>query len=177
MKEDQIVSGLRANDKATVEYVYEKYSRALLGVILRIIPDRDIAEEVFHDAFVKIVRKVDGYQVEKGSIYTWMSNICRNAAIDKTRSKEFSNSQKTNPLEDYVYAYEDQAGTADYVEGIGVKELLADLNEDQRFVIKYIYFKGYTHSEISEEFGIPLGTVKSRLRASLAVLKNKLEKI
>jgi RNA polymerase sigma-70 factor (ECF subfamily) len=63
------------------------------------------------------------------------------------------------------------------VEGIGVRELMNQLNEDQRFIIEYIYFQGYTHSELSEEFDIPLGTVKSRVRAALQVLKKNLERI
>ncbi|WP_143961098.1 RNA polymerase sigma factor [Litoribacter populi] len=177
MQEKQIISGLKARNKAAVEYLYEKYSRALFGVVVRIIPQRDQAEEVFHDAFVKIVSKIDSYQKGRGALYTWMANICRNAAIDKTRSKEFSKSGQTNSIDDYVYALEGRSDTGDYVDGIGVKELMAELNDDQKLIIDYIYFKGYSHAEIAEEFNIPLGTVKSRVRASFAVLKKKMEKI
>ena len=98
MEEQALVYGLRARDSKVQEYLYEKYSKALFGVISRIIFDRDIAEEVFHDAFIKIVNKIDNYDESKGRIYTWMANICRNSAIDKTRSKEFSKKSKTNTL-------------------------------------------------------------------------------
>nr|HAD51510.1 RNA polymerase [Algoriphagus sp.] len=135
------------------------------------------AEEVFHDAFIKITRKIDSYEESKGRLYTWMANICRNSAIDKLRSKEISQSSKTNGIDDFVYGLESQSGTEEHVEGIGVKELMNELNEDQKFVIEYIYFKGYTHSEISEEFEIPLGTVKSRVRAALLVLKKNIDRI
>lgn len=177
MEEEQIIAGLRAQDRKTVEYLYEKYSRALFAVISRIITDKDIAEEVFHDAFIKITRKIDSYDESKGRLYTWMANICRNSAIDKTRSKEYSKSSKTNTIDDYVYGLESESGTSELVDGIGVKELLVNLNEEQRFVIECIYFKGYTHSEISEEFDLPLGTVKSRIRAAINVLKKNLDKI
>lgn len=177
LEEEQLLAGLRAQDRKTVEYLYDKYSRALFAVISRIITDHDIAEEVFHDAFIKITRKIDGYDESKGRLYTWMANICRNAAIDKTRSKEFSKSSKTNTIDDYVYGIESESGTLELVDGIGVKELLTALNEEQRFVIECIYFKGYTHSEVSEEYDIPLGTVKSRIRAAVNVLKKNLEKI
>ncbi len=177
MEEQQLIAGLRAKDRKTTEYLYEKYSRALFGVISRIIYDKDIAEEVFHDSFVKIIQKIDGYDETKGRLYTWMANICRNSAIDKTRSKEFSQSSKTNTIDDFVYGLESQSGTMDHVDGIGVKELMVDLNEDQRFIIEYIYFQGYTHSEVSEEFDIPLGTVKSRVRAAIQVLKKNLDSI
>ena len=177
MEEEQIIAGLRAQDRKAVDYLYEKYSRALFAVISRIITDKDIAEEVFHDAFVKITRKIDSYDESKGRLYTWMANICRNSAIDKTRSKEYSKSSKTNTIDDYVYGLKSDSGTSELVDGIGVKELLVNLNEEQRFVIECIYFKGYTHSEISEEFDLPLGTVKSRIRAAINVLKKNLDKI
>ena len=177
MQEEEIIAGLRARDRKTTDYLYEKYSRALFGVISRIISDQDIAEEVFHDAFIKIIRKIDSYEEAKGRLYTWMANICRNSAIDKLRSKEISQSGKTNTIDDFVYGLESQSGTMEQVEGIGVRELMSQLNEDQKFIIEYIYFQGYTHSEVSEEFDIPLGTVKSRVRAALQVLKKNLERI
>lgn len=177
MQEEEIIAGLRARDRKTTEYLYEKYSRALFAVISRIILDSDIAEEVFHDAFIKITRKIDSYEESKGRLYTWMANICRNSAIDKLRSKEISQTTKTNTIDDFVFGLESQSGTMEQVEGIGVRELMNQLNEDQRFIIEYIYFQGYTHSEVSEEFDIPLGTVKSRVRAALQVLKKNLERI
>lgn len=177
MDEKELIAGLRAKDRKTVDYLYENYSRALFTVISRIITDQEIAEEVFHDAFIKITKKVDSYDESKGRLYTWMANICRNAAIDRTRSKEFSQDSKTNTIDDYVYGLEANGGTVEFTDGIGVKELMNHLNTEQRFVIECMYFKGYTHSEISEEFDIPLGTVKSRIRAALVMLKKKLDKI
>lgn len=177
MEEPQLIAGLRAKDRKTIEYLYDKYSKALFTVISRIIVDKDIAEEVFHDAFIKITRKIDSYEESKGRLYTWMANICRNAAIDKTRSKEFSKDSKTNTIDQYVYGLESESGTSELVDGIGVKELLVNLNEEQRFVVECIYFKGFTHSEVAEEFDIPLGTVKSRIRAAINALKKNLDKI
>ncbi len=177
LEEKSIISGLKARNKQTVEYVYDHYSGALFAVICRIIPDKDIAEEVFHDAFIKITRRIDSYDETKGRLYTWMANVCRNAAIDKTRSKEFSEYRKTNTIDDYVYGLESQSGTSEMVDGIGVKELVEHLNEEQKFIVDCIYFKGYTHTEVSEEFDIPLGTVKSRIRAAINVLKRKADKI
>jgi RNA polymerase sigma-70 factor (ECF subfamily) len=177
LEEEQLIAGLRAKDRKTTEYLYDKYSRALYAVISRIVFDKDIAEEVFHDAFVKITKKIDHYEESKGRLYTWMANICRNSAIDKLRSKEISQSGKTNTIDDFVYGMESQSGTQEHIDGIGVKELMIELNEDQKFIVEYIYFKGYTHSEVSEEFDIPLGTVKSRVRAALQVLKKNVSKI
>ncbi|SHN15279.1 RNA polymerase sigma-70 factor, ECF subfamily [Cyclobacterium lianum] len=168
-----MIQGLRARDRQVQEYLYEKYSGALFGIICRIIYDADLAEEVFHDAFLKINQKIDSYDPAKGRLYTWMANICRNSAIDKTRSKEFSKSSKTNTIDDYVYAMESGSDTAAAVDGIGVRELMEDLNEEQRFIMECIYFKGYTHTEVAEKYNIPLGTVKSRVRSAINVLKKK----
>ena len=86
MQEDEIIAGLKIKDRKTTEYLYEKYSRALFAVILRIISDSDIAEEVFHDSFLKITKKIDSYDESKGRLYTWMAYICRYASIDRLRS-------------------------------------------------------------------------------------------
>ena len=172
-----MIAGLRAQDRHTVEYLYAKYSRALFTVISRVIADKDIAEEIFHDAFIKITQRIDSYNESKGRLYTWMAIICRNAALDKLKSKEYSKKSKTNSIDEVVYGLQADSGTVQQIDGIGVRELLVKLNEDQRFIIECIYFKGFTHSEISEEFDIPLGTVKSRIRAAINVLKKNLDRI
>ncbi|WP_209332449.1 RNA polymerase sigma factor [Lunatimonas salinarum] len=177
MEEQEIIAGLKARNRKTVEYLYAKYSRALFAVITRIISDKDLAEEVFHDAFIKITEKITQYDETKGRLYTWMANICRNTAIDKTRSKEFSEKHKTNTLDDFVYALESQTGTAEAVDGIGVRELMDTLNDECKFIVDCVYFKGYTHAEISEEFNIPLGTVKTRIRTAINALKKKVDRI
>ncbi|WP_332913270.1 RNA polymerase sigma factor [Algoriphagus boritolerans] len=67
MQEEQLIEGLRARDRKTTEYLYEKYSRALYAVIARILSDQDIAEEVFHDAFIKITKKLTLMKSQKGA--------------------------------------------------------------------------------------------------------------
>ncbi|MDO8965266.1 RNA polymerase sigma factor [Algoriphagus sp.] len=83
MKEEQIIAGLKAKDRITTEYLYEKYSKALYAVICRIISNRETAEEVFHDSFLYITRKIQAENIYKGQLYTWMANICRKCANDK----------------------------------------------------------------------------------------------
>jgi len=83
-----------------------------------------------------------------------MASICRNSAIDKTRAKEFPKSHKTNTIDDYVYGLKSESGTAELMDGIGIKELLNNLKVDQKFVMDCIYFKRYTHFEVSNEGNI-----------------------
>ena len=100
-----------------------------------------------------------------------MLNIARNQAIDKTRSKEMSHGRKTDDIDFLVNKVDRQESSALQIETIGLKELLIKLPEEQRFVIDHLYLKGYTQSELAEEFGIPLGTVKTRTRMAMMVLR------
>ena len=98
-------------------------------------------------------------------------NVARNQAIDKTRSKEISKDQKTTPIEKVVSRIDSEEYLEQHIDGIGVNEILKVLSTDQQFVVEYLYFKGYSQSELAEEFNIPLGTVKTRLRLAMQQLR------
>jgi RNA polymerase sigma factor (sigma-70 family) len=147
----------------------------LYGVILRIVGKEEIAEEVLQDVFLKIWDKFNSYDETKGRLFTWMVNVARNQAIDKTRSKEIVKEKKTGALEKVVSRIDDREFVEQRIEGIGVKDILKALPEEQRFVVDHLYLKGYTQSELAEEFNIPLGTVKTRLRLAMRQLRSMLE--
>lgn len=127
-----------------------------------------------HDVFIRYLDRIDTYIPEKGRLFTWMLNIARNLSIDRLRSREINDEMKTTRVGDYVH-FEKQGGTSEtFVEGIGVPDLLQRLPEEQRFVVYNLYFNGYSHSELSKEFNIPLGTVKTRLRLGMQELRNLL---
>lgn len=147
----------------------------MYGTALRIIQNEEVTSEVIQDIFLKIWDKIDQYDSSKGRFFTWMLNMTRNASIDKIRSKEINKSGKTDSVDDYVYTIDSQHNTMMSVDGIGVKELMKDLAEEQQFVLLKVYFEGFTHSEIAEEYDIPLGTVKTRLRSALKHLRKRLE--
>ena len=174
LSEEELIQRLLVKDKPAVDYLYRQYSGALFGVILRIVREKEIAEEVFHDAFVKICSKIEKYDRSKGKLYTWMVNLCRNSAIDRTRTREFSQRSKTDQIEDFVYENINLSAEDTASDHIGLDKLINELDENQRFVLKQIYFEGFTHSEVAEEFDIPLGTVKTRLRSALQKLRKKL---
>ena len=154
--------------------MYDHYSGALYGVVFRILRNEDIAEEVLHDIFLKIWDKFDQYDPTKGKLFTWMINIARNQAIDKTRSKEISKDQKTRGIDKVVNKIDSRGYTEQRVEDIGVKDIIKNLPDEQQFVVEYLYFRGYSQSELAEEFNIPLGTVKTRLRLAMQTLRTTL---
>lgn len=154
--------------------MYDHYSGALFGVIARIVKQEVIAEEILQDVFIKIWDKIEGYDSSKGRLFTWMLNIARNQAIDKTRSKEISKEKKTSGIENVVSRIDRDEYVEQIVEGIGVRDILKPLSEEQKFVVEKLYFEGYSQSEVAEEFNIPLGTVKTRLRLAMQLLRSTL---
>jgi RNA polymerase sigma factor (sigma-70 family) len=174
IEEGRLIELLKSKDKEAFTYLYDNYSGALYGVVNRIVKEEDIAEEVLHDAFLKIWEKIELYEPSKGRLFTWMMNLTRNLSIDKTRSKEFNKSKKTSDIADLVGREKDHNHTEQSTDSIGLSTVLKDLNQDQYFVVDHLYFKGYTQSELADEFDIPLGTVKTRLRQAMIILRKSL---
>jgi len=134
----------------------------------------EIAEEVLQDVFLKIWERFDNYDAAKGKLFTWLLNVARNQAIDKTRSKEISKGQKTSSIDNLVSRIDNAEYSEQRIEGIGLREVLNSLPEEQKFVVEHLYLKGYSQSELAEEYNIPLGTVKTRLRLAMQQLRSTL---
>lgn len=162
---------LRNREKIAVEALYDMYSSSLYGVISRIIVDTATAEDVLQETFVKIWHSFSSYSTEKGRLFTWMINIARNLAIDKLRSKDFKNQNKNQELEINVTFIDEQRNTIYKPELLGIKDLVETLKPEQKSILDLVYFKGYTHVEAAEELGIPLGTIKTRLRMAIQQLR------
>jgi RNA polymerase sigma-70 factor (ECF subfamily) len=169
--EQTLVLALKAKDKQAFSYLYDNYSDALYGVINRIVLSNEIAGDVLQEVFVKIWKNIDNYSREKGSIFTWMMNISRNAAIDQIRSRQYQNEAQNQSIENFVYDIDKTEQTTSQVDHIGLKEVLTKLKPEHKILIDKVYFEGYTHEEISQELDMPLGTVKTRIRAAIQHLR------
>lgn len=166
-EEHELVASLRSKNDEAFSYLYEHYSGALYGVIKQIVADAELSNDVLQETFVNIWRRIDSYDEAKGRLFTWMLNIARNAAIDKTRSKGFQQSQRQIPLDGEVIQPSVRPGIDDY----GLKKLILKLKDEQRLLIDLSYFQGYTHEQIATALHIPLGTVKTRIRSALTQLR------
>lgn len=171
LSEEDLVLALRHREKIAVEALYDMYSSSLYGVIVRIVIDTTLAEDILQDTFVKIWNSFASYSPEKGRLFTWMVNIARNLAIDKIRSKDFKNQNKNQELENNVTFIDEQRNTVYKPELLGVKELVEGLKPEQKSILDLVYFKGYTHVEAADELGVPLGTIKTRLRMAIIQLR------
>jgi DNA-directed RNA polymerase specialized sigma subunit, sigma24 homolog len=163
-----LISRLKNQDRAAIGELYDMYGGALFGTILRIVQQRELAEQVLQDTFVKAWRNGSSYDENKGRLFTWLLNIARNTAIDATRSAHFQKSKKTGSLDPLVYS---PGGDSINPDTIGVPDMLNQLDDKYRLLIELVYFKGYTQEEAAEETGIPLGTVKTRLRFAISELR------
>jgi len=167
--EAELVALLKSRQQSAFGYLYDNYSAALYAVVLAIVPDRELANDVLQEAFIKIWRQIDLYDPAKGRLFTWMMNITRNASIDMVRSKGFNNAQQNRELTGAVY---DTAGSVfTNIDKIGLRKIIGKLREEYKAVVELAYFQGYTQEEISKLLNIPLGTVKTRLRAALIQLR------
>lgn len=174
LSQDQVVSLLLGREEVGFNYLYENYSGALYGVILKVVIYEEEANEVMQDVFVKIWNSITQYDNSKGSLYTWMLNIARNSAIDKLKSKAFQNDLKNQTIPDFVNDSKDLSSEQTHCFN-EIEKVVDSLKEEYKIIINKAYFGGYTQEEISEELGIPLGTVKTRTRAALLELKKLLK--
>ena len=171
LSEEELILALSKQQKIAVEALYDMYSASLYGVISRIVIDTPTSEDVLQETFVKIWNSFSSYSSEKGRLFTWMVNIARNLAIDKIRSKDFKNQAKNHELENNVTFIDEQRNTVYKPELMGIKDLVSTLKPEQKSILDLVYFKGYTHVEAAEELGIPLGTIKTRLRMAIIELR------
>lgn len=168
---DAIIARFQKQDPAAFEKIYEMYSAALYGVINGVLHNNEVSEEVLQDSFIKIWNNSDTYNPKKGRFFTWMLNIARNTAIDKTRSKDFKNQKKNHTAEYYVDILEEKQSFLTSVDAIGIKKYVGLLEPLCKKIIHYLFFQGYTQKETADTLEIPLGTVKTRNRTCIKNLR------
>jgi RNA polymerase sigma-70 factor (ECF subfamily) len=162
-----------------LDELYSRYGRLVYSVAFRIVGEGQTAEEITLDIFVKVWEKADTYQPRLGSVRVWVTGMTRNRAIDILRRQSVRldaqslhwadltsqpTSKEPNPEETVDLNLRKQR----------IRKAIAQLPEEQRNVLALAYFQGYTQREIAELCKLPLGTVKSRIRASIQKLRQML---
>ena len=173
--EEELVGLLLQKDQQAFSYLYDNYAGALNAVILKMVDNKELAEDILQEAFVKVWNNFENYDKTKGRLFTWMLNITRNLTIDTLRSKSFKKQQQISGDENSVSSLEDTKAGLDKFDAMGLRKQVSNLKEDQRSIIDLAYFVGYTQDEISKQLGIPLGTVKTRMRTAILELRKKIQ--
>ena len=162
---------VRARDAAAFELLYDQYHRLVYGLAFRILSDRGAAEDVTQAVFLKIWDSPGLYH--EGNFGAWIARVARNRALDALRSRA-ARAESDVPEAIEVDDTLEERAIAN-VDGARVREALARLPADQREPIELGFFGGITHEEIARRVGLPLGTVKTRIRTGLRRLRNVLE--
>ncbi len=176
VSEEVLVEKLSQRNEQAFQWLYDQYSPALYGVVLKIVKDDEHAKDLLQDIFVKIWKNLDSYDAQKGRLFTWLLNVARNTAIDSLRSKRATQQSSTvgaiHPEADSVHIIDRQHNTSQpNTDSIGMREIVDQLRPERRQLIDLVYFEGYTHEEAAEALNLPIGTVKTRVRSALQELK------
>lgn len=174
--EGELVTLLLQKSRQGFDYLYKQYSGAMYGIILKVVTDEQTAQDVLQEVFVKIWNNIDKYDATKGRLYTWMLNLARNSAIDKLRSKGEIMKGKIHPGEDIVYKQEGSLRTEQQTDAIGLRSTVSELKPEHKTIVELAYFKGFTLEEISKTLDVPLGTVKTRMRKAISILREHYSK-
>lgn len=170
--EGKFLQGLQERNSLSFRKLYLMHSSSLLGIIMRIVPAREIAEDILQESFVKIWKSINLYDPEKGKLFTWMARLARNSAIDYKRGKTFLKSIRNEDLDSAFSKVDQFHHVSDKTDSIGVRELMCVLTASQKQILDLVYFHGYTQAEVSDELQIPLGTVKSKIRLAVKELRH-----
>lgn len=171
MDNKEIVQRLIDRDESGLSYLYQYYAASLNGLILNIVGSEPLAEEVLQHTFLKIWDNISSYNSTKATLFTWMARIARNNAIDKIRLKRHQHNQLTDSLSpDHHQAKVMQLSNAN----IDTENLLNKIDIKYRSVLDCIYLQGYSQSEAAKKLNLPLGTVKTRVRKAVSMLRREL---
>jgi RNA polymerase sigma-70 factor (ECF subfamily) len=168
-----LIDRIVARDADALGELYDRHNRLLFGLILRILRDRSEAEEVLQEVFVLVWTRAETYNVALGSPAAWLVRVARNRAIDRLRANSVRlRAVESAPLPASADSPEAHA-TANEQQRV-VARALDSLPSEQRALIEHAYFLGMTQSELAAKFKLPLGTVKTRIRAGMQALRQQL---
>jgi RNA polymerase sigma factor (sigma-70 family) len=172
LSDEALLAGLGSGDPAAAAAFVRRFQGRVFGLALTMLHDRALADEVAQETFVRAWRHADTYDARRGRVPSWLLTIARNLAIDRARLRT------ATPVDPDVIAAQLELGgeatPADVPERQHVREAVRALPDDQRRTLVLAMYAGKTALEISELDGVPLGTVKTRIRTAMLKLRQTL---
>jgi RNA polymerase sigma-70 factor (ECF subfamily) len=172
--DEELISLVEQSDAEAFAMLYDRHSRPAYSLAYRMMGEKQAAEDLLQDALLKVWRAAASYRPERGSVRTWILSIVHNRGIDQLRSlasrrrtqeRVEASAPRVQPSEAFTQAWRNTQREQ-------VREALGTLPAEQLKILELAYFSGYTHVEISELLGVPLGTVKGRMRLGLKKVKD-----
>ncbi len=171
---ETLVRMVKSKSEKGFNILYNNYCGAIYGILMRFVLRRDVADDLLQDIFLKIWKNIDCFDPEKGTLFTWMLNIARNQAIDYLRSS-CHRKQLLHVNNDLFSLHKDYIASNDsnsnLIELKDIKSKVLKLDSKYADVIDLIFFYGCTHEQTARIMKLPLGTVKTRARKGLGILK------
>lgn len=174
LETDHIIAGLRRRDEQALASLYDRYGQSVYALALRVTGDAGAAEEISLDTFWQLWQQADRFDGSQGSLQNWLLTICRSRAIDRVRAR---GAQKRTHAEDVtdVSSFRPPEEIAELSQRRSlVQQAMAQLSPDQRTALSLAYYEGLSHSQIAARLQEPLGTVKTRIRQAMGVLRRTL---
>ncbi|MEX2549140.1 MAG: ECF RNA polymerase sigma factor SigK [Nitriliruptoraceae bacterium] len=174
---DELLVAAGSGDQRAFSVLYDRVSPQVLGIALRVLRDRALAEEVLQEVMVEVWRKADRFDPDRGSAPGWIATLAHRRAVDRVRSEQASRDRDDRvSRRDEMRAFDQVADEVEVeLDHWQVRQALSALTARQREAIELAYFSGHTYRDVARVLGIPEGTAKSRLRDGLLRLRTALE--
>lgn len=168
-----------AQDERALETLYDKHSALVYAMAMRIVGDRNLAQEILQDCFLRAWNSASQFDIARGNVSAWLVGIARNRAIDVLRSKQHQarlkeDAMPTQGKEEIAIGLSQRDPSDAMLLRSAVRDALGSLSDEQRQVIEMAYYEGLSQSEISTKLDTPLGTVKTRMRDGMEKLRKSL---
>ena len=169
---------IAAGDQAVFTQLYDQTNRQIYGFLVRMLKNPAVAEDVLLNVYVQVWRQAAHYDQARGAVLSWLMTIARSRALDHLRAARYQQ-YESQDLEIVSLTVATENVTPEEGSLLGERQqllraALTHLTPEQRTLIETAYFEGLSHSELAERFDLPLGTVKTRIRSGMSVLRKEL---
>jgi RNA polymerase sigma-70 factor, ECF subfamily len=173
---EELLARVAGGDQDAFAELYDQTASRVLGLVQRLLVDHAQSEEVTQEVFLEIWQTAPRYAADRGSALTWILTMAHRRAVDRVRASEASRQRDLRiGVRDHVVGHDEVAEQAEIrLENVRVERALSRLSEAQREAVTLAYYGGLTQREVSDRLGVPLGTVKTRLRDGMIRLRDEL---